>query len=157
MPVITEAERKGNPARKATDKAKDVAAATPKETTTVVKTIREDSISGHDARELGPSAVTRGALERAEQHVAAGHGAYPQGDPDEKPLTRIVVDFSGKVIPESQATNGGTVLTGAEADAYLAKHGGPKAESISPAANAKRAKKAPNKARKGSANKARRR
>lgn len=144
MPVITEAERKGNAPAKATD-AKGTKAGAKADVAgdvATTRTIREDSISAHDARELGPSVVTKGALERAEQHVAAGTGAYPKAAEGEKPLTRIVVDFEGNVIPESAAVNGGTVLTGAEADAYLAKHGGPK--EAAPAANKAR-KKAANK------------
>lgn len=158
MPVITEAERKGNAPAKATD-AKGTKAGAKADVAgdvATTRTVREDSISAHDAREIGPSAVTKGALERAEQHVAAGHGAYPKAAEGEKPLTRIVVDFEGKVIPEGAAVNGGTVLTGAEADAYLAKHGGPKAESVSPASNAKRARKSANKQRTKAANKSRR-
>lgn len=149
MPVITEAERKGNPA-KATD-AKETKAGAKADVAGDVastKTVRQDSISAFDAREIGPSAVTKGALERAEQHVAAGTGAYPKKADDE--LTRIVVGPDGEVIPEGAATSGGTVLTGAEADAYLAKHPAKKADEP-------KAKKASaNKARKKAANKSRR-
>jgi hypothetical protein len=119
MPVISKEELKGNPPAKA---RKAPAAEAPAKTTAVSTTpARAQIISAADARELGESAITTGALDRAEQHVAGGRGVYP---PSIEQPKRITVDREGKVIPPEQATEGATVLVGAEAEAYVAKHGG---------------------------------
>lgn len=123
MAVITKDEIKGNPPRE-----DEPAKAGPKPTTTQAADVRDPAkgaISAHAARELGENAVTEGALARAERHVAAGRGIFPQAGEQPK---RITVDREGKVIPESQATEGATVLVGAEAEAYEKAHPAKEAE-----------------------------
>jgi hypothetical protein len=142
MGVITKREIKGNPPRSdaaATAKADEA----PARTTNVLGTssISPHSIGPVEAREQGENAVTRGALERAERHVS-GFSIIPSAGPQPK---RITVNREGKIIPAEEATEGATVLVGAEAEAYEAAHGGKKAED-----------KAPNKAKRKAANKNRR-
>lgn len=125
MGVITKEEIKGNPPRTETDTtptapvlSKEDQAAEDKRVAEAARR-RQLAISGPEAREVGESALTRGALERAEAKVG-NTGPMPVTKPRE--ITRITVNRAGEVIDDSQATEGATVLTGAEADAYLARH-----------------------------------
>lgn len=117
MPVITKTELKGNPPRE--DTVETAQPATP----VLGHGAVSHGISAAAARELGENAVKDGALERAERHVS-GFSPMPKASDQPK---RITVDRDGKVIDASAATEGATVLVGAEAEAYEAKHGGSKA------------------------------
>jgi hypothetical protein len=84
------------------------------------------SISAHEARELGENAVKRGALERAEANVASS-----MVPPAPQKVTTIWVQ-NGKVF-DTPPEGGSVQLTGAQADAYKAAHGGAKAEATAKA------------------------
>lgn len=86
---------------------------------------RGAAADGNMARELGPNAVTHGALERAEAAVT-GTSYLPKNQEQSDNLTRAYVTPDGKVSttpPDGSAVQ----LVGAEAEAYLEKHGGKKA------------------------------
>lgn len=160
MPVITKSEIKGNPPAKAASTADAAKAeaesrgAAPAASTTRAAAADEKSaaadrdaetarrrelvVSGEEARSIGESAVERGALARAEAKVSR-QSPYPA--PLDQP-TRITVDKDGAIIDAAAATDGATVLVGAEADAYAAAHGGKKsAEKTADKSAAKRADK----------------
>lgn len=108
-------------------------------------------IDATSARALGTNAVTQGALERAEAAVG-NTGPLPKNQAQSDALTRAFVTPDGKVSttpPEGSAVQ----LTGAEAEAYLAVHGGGKAapkETVTDDAAEKASPKAANKERKSS-------
>lgn len=137
MPTITKQELKGEPARKAAAPASTVVTAPATPVLGTARLSSPHSISAQEAREQGENAVTRGALERAERHVS-GFSPLPKAGDQPK---RITVDREGKIIPEGSATEGGTVLVGAEAEAYEAAHGGAK-ESAKTANKERKAKSA---------------
>jgi hypothetical protein len=148
MPVITKEELGGNPPAEPR-KAETTKATADEEARAAARKAESErrqalTISATEARELGPNAVTRGALERAEAAVAGGRGIYP---PASEQPARLTVDLDGKIIRPEEAIHGGTVLVGAAAEAYAAAHGG-KVEKAEENAEEKAAPKSADKSRK---------